>query len=97
MWIYIIDLLKQATGGKSIWFVILRLVLVSTVYHIWIEMNNRIFEDKRKPYEAMAMIITDEVCSKLIDLLKAFPNVAKSKMLYRLPIENEDIATQHPP
>lgn len=97
-WLDIIDLLKQATRGKSIWYVIRRLVLASTVYRIWIEKNNRIFKDKRRPFETMVNTIANEVRSRLKSLnLKASPNIAKAKIHWRLPIKNKDIATQYSP
>lgn len=84
--------------GKFIWSVIRRLVLADTVYHIWIERNNKIFKNKRRTYETMAKTITDEVCSRLKSFTrKTFPNVAKAKIIWRLPMKNENIATQHPP
>ncbi|CAH1413149.1 unnamed protein product [Lactuca virosa] len=97
-WFNIIDLLKQATRGKSIWFFIHRLVLAGVVYHIWIERNNRIFKNKRRPYETMVKPITDEVRSRSMSLtLKASQNTDKAKLLWRLPMMNKDIATHHSP
>ncbi|PWA80038.1 hypothetical protein CTI12_AA080440 [Artemisia annua] len=64
----VIDILSSRTMGKSIWNIIQRLVLSAVVYHLWIERNNRIFQNKSRSFDDLCSIIREVVRLRLLSL-----------------------------
>ncbi|PWA89282.1 hypothetical protein CTI12_AA034600 [Artemisia annua] len=64
----VIDLISTRTMGKSIWSIIQRLVLGAVVYHLWIERNNRIFQNKSRNIADICNIVREAVRLRLLSL-----------------------------
>ena len=64
----IIDYISSRPISKSIWSIIQRLVLVASVYYIWIERNTRIFQKKLRSVDEICSIIRDYVRLRLLSL-----------------------------
>ncbi|PWA42556.1 RNA-directed DNA polymerase, eukaryota, Reverse transcriptase zinc-binding domain protein [Artemisia annua] len=64
----VIDLIASRTIGKSIWSIIQRLVLSAVVYHVWIERNNRIFQNKSRNINDLCDIIREAIRLRLLSL-----------------------------
>ncbi|GJR88455.1 putative RNA-directed DNA polymerase [Tanacetum coccineum] len=56
-----IDYIVSRPIGKSIWSIIQRLVLGSTIYYIWIERNNRLFQRHSRNVDDICSIIKDSM------------------------------------
>nr|GEU31416.1 RNA-directed DNA polymerase, eukaryota, reverse transcriptase zinc-binding domain protein [Tanacetum cinerariifolium] len=63
-----IDYIVSRPIGKSIWSIIQRLVLGSTIYYIWIERNNRLFQRHSRSVDDICSIIKDYVRYRLMSL-----------------------------
>lgn len=51
-----------------IWNILRRLVIVATVYHIWVERNRRLFQNVDRSSDCVRKIIVEEVRLKLLSL-----------------------------
>ncbi|GJW30771.1 hypothetical protein Tco_0047646 [Tanacetum coccineum] len=56
---YIIEYFSSSPVGKSIWSIIQRLVLGASVYYLWVERNNKIFQRISRSVEDICSIISD--------------------------------------
>ncbi|GJT59972.1 RNA-directed DNA polymerase, eukaryota, reverse transcriptase zinc-binding domain protein [Tanacetum coccineum] len=71
--------------NKSIGSILMRIVLVSTVYHIWKERNARLFTSELVDDKTMIKIITDNIKLQLIGLkVKRSPNMKKVVMEWNI-------------
>lgn len=52
-WPDVINFVTKETKGKSLRSIIFKLSLLCSVYHIWLERNNRIFNKEYKPEEVV--------------------------------------------
>nr|GEW52257.1 transcription factor VOZ1-like isoform X1 [Tanacetum cinerariifolium] len=55
---------------NSIWSIVRRLCIADTVYHLWLERNARLFQQKERSTNSIIQHILDSVCSKLVTLKK---------------------------
>ncbi|GJX74877.1 RNA-directed DNA polymerase, eukaryota, reverse transcriptase zinc-binding domain protein, partial [Tanacetum coccineum] len=53
---------------NSIWSIVRRLTIASTVYHIWKERNSRVFQKKERRPEILYQVIRDNVKCRLLSL-----------------------------
>ena len=67
-WLEIVDFAVRSTSGTSLKMVILKLSFLSTVYHIWMERNSRIFNKALKPEEVVTNSIIQMVRGRLLSM-----------------------------
>ncbi|GJT80580.1 RNA-directed DNA polymerase, eukaryota, reverse transcriptase zinc-binding domain protein [Tanacetum coccineum] len=60
--------LSKMPCKNSIWSIVRRLSIASTIYHIWLERNARIFQQKSMSYRSLIQTIANNIRSKLMTL-----------------------------
>ncbi|KAL7219398.1 hypothetical protein ACSBR2_012457 [Camellia fascicularis] len=74
-WPDIVPIVVEESKKKTLKSVITRLALLSTIYHIWVERNKRIFTKEMKPEEIVIKSIVQMVRGKLMSV-QNFPRSA---------------------
>ncbi|GKB08349.1 hypothetical protein Tco_0836633 [Tanacetum coccineum] len=72
----VVRLMETRPKRSNIWQVVDKLIISSTVYHIWNERNKRIFQNCKRTVEEIVMIITRNIEEMLMSL-----RVKKSKVV----------------
>ncbi|KAJ0533298.1 hypothetical protein HanIR_Chr09g0406811 [Helianthus annuus] len=65
-WNAIVDWLGARANSKSAINFISRLIVAAAVYFVWQERNARLFRNQTRPPDALATLILQTVCYKLI-------------------------------
>ncbi|KAL7197291.1 hypothetical protein ACSBR2_019886 [Camellia fascicularis] len=74
-WLDIVPIVVEESKKKTLKSVITRLALLSTIYHIWVERNKRIFTKEMKPEEIVIKSIVQMVRGRLMSV-QNFPRSA---------------------
>lgn len=67
-WLGLVEVMARDCKGKSLATIIKRLALCCTVYQVWLERNNRIFSNERKPEEIILKAIICMVRQRALSL-----------------------------
>ncbi|XP_028090362.1 uncharacterized protein LOC114290625 [Camellia sinensis] len=67
-WPETVILVNRESKGKSMKSIITRLSFLSTVYHIWLERNNRVFNKECKPIEVIIKSIVLMVRNRMLSV-----------------------------
>ncbi|GJX07068.1 hypothetical protein Tco_0195000, partial [Tanacetum coccineum] len=62
---------------NSIWSIVRRLCIADTVYHLWLERNARLFQQKEKCTKSILHLIRYSVCSRLMTVRVKNSNAVK--------------------
>ncbi|GKD87070.1 RNA-directed DNA polymerase, eukaryota, reverse transcriptase zinc-binding domain protein [Tanacetum coccineum] len=74
---------------NSIWSIVRRLTIASTVYHIWQERNSRVFQQKNRSPGVLYQIIMDNVNCRLLSLKVKNSKAVKSvEELWKIKMNN---------
>ncbi|KAL7161753.1 hypothetical protein ACSBR2_042265 [Camellia fascicularis] len=95
-WPDIVPLAVKESKNKSLKSVIARLSLLCTIYHIWIERNNRIFNKEMKPEEIVTKSIVQMVRGRLM-LVQNLPGSAGDAWFLQQWNLTESILKPHTP
>ena len=67
-WDGIMNSLASDNKHNHLWTVVMKVCLAATVYYIWQERNNGIFQGEEKDKEVVAKMICDDVRSRLMTI-----------------------------